>query len=73
MACLYSGGAQCWWGKVTNTCEREHHEGNESGDGVGFFYEEDGGEAQEEEDAGIGARVAARRQGRLHNGGGQME
>ena len=47
--------------------EREHHEGNESGDGVGFFYEEDGGEAQEEEDAGISARVAARRRGRLHN------
>ena len=21
MACLYSRGAQCWWGKVTNTCE----------------------------------------------------
>ena len=20
MACLYSRGAQCWWGKVTNTC-----------------------------------------------------
>ena len=20
MACLYGRGAQCWWGKVTNTC-----------------------------------------------------
>ena len=39
--------------------------------GAGFFYDE--GEDQEEEDIGIGARVAARRRGRLHSGGGQME
>ena len=53
--------------------EKENHRGNESRDGTGFFYEEDGREAQEEEDAGISARVAARRRGRLHNGGGEME
>ena len=43
------------------------------GDGrAGFFYDEEE-EAQEDEDMGIGARVAARRRGRLQNGGGQME
>jgi transposase InsO family protein len=41
---------------------------------TGFFHEnEDEEEVQEEEGIGIGARVAARRRGRLHNGGGQME
>ena len=42
-------------------------------DRVGFFYEEEEDEEQEGSDMGIGARVAARRRGRLHNGGGQME
>ena len=40
---------------------------------VGFFYEDEGEEVQDDDDIGIGARVAARRRGRLHNGGGQME
>ena len=40
---------------------------------VGFFDEDDEEEAQVDEDMGIGARVAARRRGHLHNGGGQME
>jgi len=40
---------------------------------AGFFYEDEEDEMQEEEDLGIGARVAVRRRGRLHNGGGQME
>ena len=44
------------------------------GDGrAGFFYDDEEEEVQEDEDMGIGARVAARMQGRLQNGGGQME
>jgi len=38
-----------------------------------FFYDEEGEEQQEDEDIRIGARVAARTQGHLHNRGGQME
>jgi len=38
---------------------------------AGFFYEEE--EEQEDETIGIGARVAVRTRGRLHNGRGQME
>ena len=52
--------------------EEEEHEGNESGGNTGFFYENEEGEDQEE-DLSIGARVAARKRGCLHNGGGQME
>ena len=40
---------------------------------AGFFYEEDKDKEQEDSEAGIGARVVARRQGRLHSGRGQME
>ena len=46
---------------------------DEGGGGAGFFYDDEEEEAQEDEDMGIGARVAARRRGRLHNGRGQME
>ena len=41
--------------------------------GVGFFYNDEEEEEQGDEDMGIGARVAVRRRGHLHNGGGQME
>jgi len=41
-----------------------------SGGEAGFFYDKDEEEVEEEEAMGIGARVAARRRGRLHNGGG---
>lgn len=41
--------------------------------GAGFFYDDEEEEVQEDEDMGIGARVVARRQGRLQNRGGQMK
>jgi hypothetical protein len=44
----------------------------DSVDDAGFFYEDEE-EEQEGDDIGIGARVAARRRGRLLDGGGQME
>ena len=53
--------------------ERTEMEELDRGEDVGFFYEDEGEEVQDEDDIGIGARVAARRRGRLHNGGGQME
>jgi len=40
---------------------------------AGFFYEDEEDKMQEKEDLGIGVRVAVRRRGCLHNGGGQME
>ena len=48
-------------------------DGGNKEDNTRFFYEDKEEETWEDEDMGIGARVAARRQGRLHNGGGQME
>ena len=39
----------------------------------GFFYENKEEEEKEDKNIRIGARVAARRRGHLHNGGGQME
>ena len=53
--------------------ERIEVEGLDEGEDTGFFYEDEGEEMQDDEDLGIGARVAARRRGRLQNGGGQME
>ena len=53
--------------------EMEIQDKEEDRRAVGFFHEDDEEEAQADEDIGIGARVAARRRGRLHNGGGQME
>ena len=53
--------------------EEEEDGGEEAEDSTGFFYEDEGEETQEDDELGIGARVAARRQGRLHTGGGQME
>jgi len=44
-----------------------------SNNSVGFFYDDEDKEKQGDEDIGIGVRVAARRRGCLHNGGGQME
>lgn len=41
--------------------------------GAGFLYDDEEEEEQGNEDMGIGARVAARRRGCLHNRGGQME
>jgi len=57
---------------VLGGSEDEDQDGEEGNSGTGFFYE-DKDEEPEEEGMGIGARVAARRRGRLHNGGGQME
>ena len=53
--------------------EMEIQDKEEDRQAVGFFNEEDKEEAQADEDMRIGARVVARRQGCLHNGGGQME
>ena len=53
--------------------ERTEMEELDMGEDMGFFYEDKGKEVQDDDDIGIGARVAARRQGHLHNGGGQME
>ena len=53
--------------------ERTEIEELDVGEDVGFFYEDEGEEVQDDDDIGIGARVAARRRGCLHNGGGQME
>jgi hypothetical protein len=52
---------------------RPEMEGLDMGRDEGFFYEDEGEEVQDDDDIGIGARVAARRRGRLHNGEGQME
>jgi len=54
--------------------EWEGYNGNQDEGITGFFYDnQDEEEEQEEEGIGIGARVAARRRGHLHTGGGQME
>jgi len=53
--------------------ERPEMEGLNMGEDMGFFYENEGEEVQDDGDIGIGARVVVRRRGRLHNGGGQME
>ena len=58
---------------VSGGSEEEECKGNESRGNAGFFYENEEGEDQEEGDLGIDTRVAARIQGHLHNGGGQME
>ena len=52
--------------------ELEGPDDDEAGGGAGFFYDDEDEDVQEEE-MGIGARVAARTRGRLHSGGGQME
>ena len=49
--------------------EEEYKEGQNE-DNEGFFYNDTEEMLPEEEEMGIGARVAARRRGRLHNGGG---
>jgi len=53
--------------------EEDYDEEDTAQDDRGFFYEEEEEGPKEDEEIGIGARVAARRRGRLHNGGGQME
>jgi len=53
--------------------EVERQDDENGRDSGGFFYEEEEEEEQEDVDMGIGARVAARRQGHLHSRGGQME
>ena len=52
--------------------ELEGPDDDEAGGGAGFFYDDEDEDVQEEE-MGIRARVAARRRGHLHSGGGQME
>ena len=52
--------------------EEEYEEGQNEDD-EGFFYDNMEEMLPEEEEMGIGARVAERRRGCLHNGGGQME
>ncbi|KIJ96633.1 hypothetical protein K443DRAFT_10492 [Laccaria amethystina LaAM-08-1] len=62
------------WGNSALEGSEEEDPGGEEGEGnAGFLYEDEGDRVPEEEESGIGARVAARRRGRLHNGGGQME
>jgi len=53
--------------------EEEGEERDEAQADEGFFYREDEEEVRDDKEMGIGARVAARRQGCLHSGGGQME
>ena len=53
--------------------EEEGKERGEARADEGFFYGEDEEEVQDDEEMGIGARVAARRRRRLHSRGGQME
>ena len=48
----------------------EEPDDRNDGERAGLFYEE---EADQDSEAGIGARVAARRRGRLHSRRGQME
>ena len=48
----------------------EELDNRNDGERAGFFYEE---EDNKDSEAGIGARVAARKRGRLHSGRGQME
>ena len=52
--------------------ELEGSDDNEAGGGMGFFYDNEDKDVQEEE-MGIGARVAARRRRHLYSGGGQIE
>ena len=53
--------------------EIERRDDENGRDSTGFFYDEEEEDEQDDVDMGIGARVAARRRGRLHSGGGQME
>jgi len=53
--------------------EEDYDEEDMAQDNRGFFYKEEEEGLKEDEEIGIGARVAARTRGCLHNGGGQME
>jgi hypothetical protein len=66
-------GNREWGNSALEGSEEEGPSGEEGEGNAGFFYEDEGDGVPEEEESGIGARVAARRRGHLHNGGGQME
>jgi transposase InsO family protein len=60
-------------GEELEGLEEEERDDEGGEEGVGFFYDEEARVERENVEMGIGARVAARRRGRLHSGRGQME